>query len=174
MKLVGLGPDDVFHRYLTPKWAYVPLSGAGAAAEGGRFNRPGVEALYLSRQPETALAEYRQNASIVPPATLAAYVVTIGSVVDLSGGYDPTIWPSDWAGWNCAWKAIARLDRKVPPSWRLADMVIAAGHGGLLFPSTRHDGGVNLVVYPQNLGAADAIRVHDPDRRLPHDQLSWR
>ena len=73
MKLVRIGPKDVFHRYLTPKWAFLPISGAGAAADGGRFNRPGVEALYLSVSAQTALEEYRQGASITPPATLAAY-----------------------------------------------------------------------------------------------------
>jgi len=57
LKLIDLGPDEVFHRYLTPKWAFVPTSGAGAAAEGGGFNRPGVEALYLSRLAATALED---------------------------------------------------------------------------------------------------------------------
>ena len=33
-------------------------NGAGATQNGGRFNRPEVEALYLSDGPETALAEY--------------------------------------------------------------------------------------------------------------------
>ena len=88
MKLVVLGPDAVLYRYLTPKWAFVPLSGAGAAAEGGRFNRPGVEALYLARAPQTALEEYRQDSSLVPPATLASYLAKIKGIVDLSGGYD--------------------------------------------------------------------------------------
>jgi RES domain-containing protein len=64
MKIIRLGPDEVFYRYLTPKWAFVPTSGAGAALDGGRFNRPGVEALYLSRAPQTALEEYRQGALI--------------------------------------------------------------------------------------------------------------
>ena len=61
MKIVSIGPDAIFYRYLTPKWAFVPLSGAGAASEGGRFNRAGVEALYLSLPPQTALEEYRQD-----------------------------------------------------------------------------------------------------------------
>jgi RES domain-containing protein len=83
VKLVRLGPGEVFHRYLTPKWAFIPLSGAGAAMDGGRFNRPGVEALYLPRAPQTALDEYRQGSSITPPATLAAYLVTLDNVVDV-------------------------------------------------------------------------------------------
>jgi RES domain-containing protein len=174
MKLKRLGPDEVFHRYLTPKWAFAPTSGAGAAAEGGRFNRPGVEALYLSRAPQTALEEYRQGASIAPPATLAAYVVSLDEVVDLSDGYDPAAWAQDWAAWDCAWRKISRIDRKTPPSWKLADQAITEGRRGVLFPSLRHAGGVNLVVFVANLTDGDAVQAHDPDGRLPKDQASWR
>jgi RES domain-containing protein len=63
-----------------PEWAALPLSGAGAAVNGGRFNRPGVEALYLSVDPVTALAEYRQGASITPPGTSVAYQVDVAGL----------------------------------------------------------------------------------------------
>ncbi|WP_376705374.1 RES domain-containing protein [Mesorhizobium sp. ISC25] len=120
MKISRVGPDEIFHRYLTPKWAFLPTSGAGAASDSGRFNWPGVEALYLSRAPQTALEEYKQGASITPPATLAAYKITLTEVVDLSQGFDPHIWSSDWKEWDCAWRQIARIDRKIPSSWKLA------------------------------------------------------
>lgn len=173
MKIAALGPDDVFYRYLTPKWAFVPLSGAGAASEGGRFNRVGIEALYLAQAPQTALEEYRQDSTLVPPATLASYILSLGSVVDLSDGYDPDHWSSDWTQWDCPWRRIARIDRVVPPSWSLADKVISDGHAGILFPSMRHPGGTNLVIFNSNLTATDNLRVHDPDGRLPKDQSSW-
>ena len=92
MKVTRIGPDEIFHRYLTPKWAFLPVSGAGAAIDGGRFNRLGVEALYLSRSAQTALEVYKQGASITPPATLAAYKVTLAEAADLSQGFDPGIW----------------------------------------------------------------------------------
>jgi RES domain-containing protein len=38
------------YRVHTPKWASVPLSGAGAATHGGRLNRPGIEALPRARR----------------------------------------------------------------------------------------------------------------------------
>lgn len=173
MKTAAVGPGEVYHRYLTPKWAFMPTSGAGAAMDGGRFNRLGIEALYLSRSPQTALDEYRQGASITPPATLAAYEVTLGEVADLSEGFDPDHWDVAWAGWDCAWRQIARIDKKVPPSWTVADVVISKGLRGILFPSLRHAGGTNLVVFPANLTAGDSIVVHDPDQRLPRDQSSW-
>lgn len=174
MKTARIGPDAVYHRYLTPRWAYLPTSGAGAAVDGGRFNRPGVEALYLSEAPQTAFEEYRQGASIAPPATLAAYQVTLNEVADLSEGYDPDQWEPAWSEWACQWRKLARIDKKVPPSWKLADIVISSGLRGLLFPSLRHAGGTNLVVFSANLTNADSVKVHDPDGRLPKDQSSWR
>lgn len=172
MLRIKLGPDH-FYRYLTPKWAYLPLSGAGAASAGGRFNRPGVEALYLSAEPGTGLAEYKQGSSLPSPATLAAYETDLTDVVDLSGGYDPDQWAALWADWNCDWRWIARVEHKVPPSWRLGDEAIRSGAAGLLFPSTHHAGGTNLVVFTANLTKDDRLAVHDPDDMLPKDQRSW-
>jgi RES domain-containing protein len=149
------------------------LSGAGAALHGGRFNRPGVPALYLSLEPETALAEYRQGSSIVQPATLAAYIVDLVVVADLSSGHDPADWAVVWTDWDCDWRWIARVEKRIPPSWLLGDAVIRAGCAGLLFPSTQHAGGTNLVVFGSNLTGADSLAVHDPDGRLPTDARSW-
>lgn len=55
------------YRVLHPKWAFSPTSGEGAAKYGGRANRPGIAALYLSLDPETALAEYKQVDTLLPP-----------------------------------------------------------------------------------------------------------
>ncbi|MDQ0324030.1 RES domain-containing protein [Pararhizobium capsulatum DSM 1112] len=130
--------------------------------------------MYLSRAAQTALEEYRQGASITPPATLAAYTVALDPVVDLSEGFDPLIWDQRWAEWDCAWRKIARIDRKTPASWSLSDLAITAGYKGILFPSLRHAGGTNLVVFTNNLHDGDRVDVHDPDGRLPRDQSSWR
>jgi RES domain-containing protein len=83
------------------------------------------------------------------------------------------VWEAGWEEWDCAWRQIARIDKKIPPSWKLADSVITAGLRGILFPSLRHAGGTNLVVFPANLVDGDSVAVHDPDHRLPHDQSSW-
>jgi RES domain-containing protein len=52
------------YRVHDPKWSFAPVSGAGAARMGGRANRAGVNALYLSLEPETALAEYRRSGAL--------------------------------------------------------------------------------------------------------------
>jgi RES domain-containing protein len=168
----SIGPDAVFHRYHTPKWASEPLSGAGAAIGGGRFNRIGIEALYLSAENQTAYEEYGQGASIAPPATCASYFVTLSRVVDLTGRPDLSGWAPFWSDWDCAWKAILRLQKRIPPSWLCGDEAIRAGCDGILFPSTRRAGGTNLVVFPAN--AEDGtVRVHDLQAALPRNRSSW-
>ena len=53
------------YRVFVPRWAYAPTSGEGAAKHGGRVNRPGLEALYLSLDPETAVKEYQQVSTLL-------------------------------------------------------------------------------------------------------------
>ena len=113
-------------------------------------------------EPETALAEYQQGAAIVPPATLVAYRLDVDGVIDFSAGYDPVTWPEAWAQANCDWKYLARIERQEPPTWRIGDMLIREGRKGLLFPSYRHLGGTNLVVFSANLAPGDRIEPYDP------------
>ena len=87
MILAALGPATAY-RLHTPQWATMPTSGAGAAAVGGRANRIGVPALYLALEAETAIAEYQQLSSLMPPATLVNYTVKVDPVVDFRGGFD--------------------------------------------------------------------------------------
>ncbi|WP_245441933.1 hypothetical protein [Mesorhizobium hawassense] len=51
----------------------------------------------------------------------------------------------------------------------------AEHHGrfrAILFPSLRHAGGTNLVIFPANLVERDQVILHDPDHRLPKNQSS--
>ena len=60
-----------------------PLSEAGAAAKGGRFNREGFEALYLSLDEVTALREYQQTSPFLPPCMMVSYSAGLARLVDL-------------------------------------------------------------------------------------------
>jgi RES domain-containing protein len=83
MILISLPPGTTLFRALTPQWASRPTSGAGAAIRGGRFNREGVEALYLSLDEVTALREYQQTSPFLPPCTICSYTVALRDLVDL-------------------------------------------------------------------------------------------
>jgi RES domain-containing protein len=142
MILRPLQPAQAFYRFNTPRWAYRPTSGAGAAKVGGRFNRPGVDALYLSRRIETATAEYQQDEPLMPPGTLVTYEVELTSIVDFGKGYSHREWDELWSDWDCAWRRQALYEGIEPPSWLLADIAIECGAKGILFPSTKQAGGL--------------------------------
>lgn len=173
MILVGLGPTTVAYRIHTPRWASVPTSGAGAAAHGGRANRPGLAALYLSLEIETAVSEYRQLSPLMPPGTLVSYRLQVDPIVDFRSGYVAGPWPELWQDFGCDWRQLWFNDRVEPPSWVAGDQAIAAGAKGVLFPS-QTSGGTNLVLFVDALTPADRLEVYDPGHALPKNQDSWR
>ena len=168
MKLTRL--DAAAYRVHTPRWAHAPLSGAGAARAGGRANRPGVPALYLSLELETALAEYQQLSILMPPGLMVSYILDLGPLVDLRDGVAG--WDPLWHDFYCDWRAL-HFDKDVePPSWVLGDIAMASGAKGILFPSVLV-AGINLVIYTELLDADDRLSVYDPDDGLPRNQRSW-
>ncbi len=173
MILSELGPVTAY-RMQTPRWATAPTSGAGAAAHGGRANRPGVAALYLALEPETAVREYQQLSPLMPPGTLVSYTVRLAPVVDFRSGYDAARWHDLWEEFFCDWRELWFNQRVEPPSWVLADEALAAGAKGILFASTLAAGGTNLVVFNGQLTADDMLQVYDPAGSLPKNQDSWR
>ncbi len=66
MILSSLHTAELFRAH-TPRWSYAPLSGTGAAAQGWPINRKGIEALYLTLEAATALAEYQQVSPLLEP-----------------------------------------------------------------------------------------------------------
>jgi len=173
MILRTLGDGDALYRVIVPRWSHAPTSGAGAARKGGRFNRPGLEALYLSKDAITAVEEYRQHERLLPPGTLVTFLVGPLMVVDFSAGFESGRWEPIWADYACNWRRLAFDERSEPPSWVLGDLALDAGAAGILFPSSVHAGGTNLVVFNSSQLPARMLRVHDPDKRLPDDARSW-
>ncbi len=173
MILVDLPAGTTLYRAHTPQWASRPLSGKGAALQGGRFNRPGVPALYLSLDAETALSEYRQTSPFLPPCTLCSYTVTLHDLVDLRQLHQGTPWDPRWLDWQDDWR-LSKFEHGVDPiTWVLADMVLEQGHSGIIFPSQTHPDGTNIVVFNDRLQGGNAIVVNDPDGQLPRDRSSW-
>lgn len=104
MILQDLPPDTTLFRAHTPQWASRPVSGEGAARKGGRFNRPGVAALYLSLDELTALREYQQTSPFLPPCTMCAYTVTLRDLVDLRQLRRGEPWDELWHDWREDWR----------------------------------------------------------------------
>jgi RES domain-containing protein len=157
---------------LAPKWAHDPLSGAGAALRGGRFNPPGMPALYMSEEFVTAVAEYEQDLGI-RPGTLCAYDVKSERIVDLADARTLKTLGVDAAAVRAPWKQIAFVERRSPPTWPLAERLLAERINGARVPSVRATG-LNLVLWRSNVQGAASVAALDPLRDLPADQSSWK
>ena len=154
-------------RMVRPPRQREPFSGEGARLYGGRWNMKGWPALYLSTAHTTAVIEYYQD--VVQPGMLVPYHVDASRIADLTishGQADDRIMDALAADW----KTLARIDGQVPPSWALAQELIAAGAEGALVPSVRHRGGRNLVLWRWHSagepGDGAALTLLDPEAVL--------
>ena len=163
---VGQSEPLACWRVISPAYAGTPLSGMGAARQGGRFNRPGQEALYLSLDEGTALAEYRQDNPWLPPGTICTFFVRGLRVADLGAGFDAERWSPVWSDFAVDWRALWFGRSIEPPTWYMSDDVVAAGWDGIVFPSQARPGGRNLVVYASSSRPASQLSVYDPGGSL--------
>ena len=159
-----------------PQWSFSPVSGDGAAATGGRFNRKGEPALYLSLRIVTAVGECTQGFSKrLQPLTICEYDVDCEPVVDLRTDATRAALGVALADLDCPWLTLM-LAGKEPSSWRVTEQLRASGHAGILVPSfvpgaSADD--VNLVLWDWGSTLPRKVEVFDPSSRLPTDQASW-
>lgn len=89
-------------RMLTIRYQHEPFSGEGARLHGGRWNPPGVAALYLGTDHATAIAEFYQG--LARPGTLAPYRLDATAIADLTdgwgGAYDDNVAQAMAAPWK--------------------------------------------------------------------------
>jgi RES domain-containing protein len=170
--------DEVVFRSASVQFANAVdfLSGAGAAAFGGRWNPRGIEAAYASLSIQTATNEAFQNilkhgfpASSIRPRVFAGAQVQLHAMLDLTDGniqkrlgftLDELL-DEDWLG----------IQEEGDESWTQA-----AGRGaciigfeGLIVPSCQHrPDGVNIVIFPKNLRTDSRIYILGEDDLPPH------
>jgi RES domain-containing protein len=160
-----------------PRWAFEPTSGQGAALHGGRFNRVGVPALYASLRFETAWLEAQQALPFkAQPMTLCGYQVDCEDIADLSDAATLAALQVDPNVLACSWEYLAARG-ETPPSWALADRLIAAGQAGIVAPSFGPGASptdLNAVFWRSGLNPPRQVKVIDDAGRLPKDDASWR
>lgn len=155
----------------------MPLGTTGAAYHGGRWNRPGHGALYLSEEfaaplpVATAWAEFQQDVGI-RVGTLVPYEADLANVVDLTDATTVAALALNVGDFSCHWKGIL-TGGGVPPTWPIVDDLLANGAHALRVPSVAHPGGINLVVYKLDGSAGQVVRAIDPQSALPVSQASW-
>ena len=153
---------DRVWRMLDVKWQKDPYN-SGSHLTGQRFNRVGQRALYLGIDHATAIAEFHQT--LIRPGTLAAYDIACDDIVDLTRAATRDALGVDLAALGCDWRQIAMIERREPPTWSLADRLIADGILGALVPSLQVSG-TNLVLWRWHRagtsGDGAAVTLVDP------------
>lgn len=163
-------------RMLTIRYQRAPHSGEGARLVGGRWNPKGIPALYLATDPGTAVAEFYQN--LPKPGTLAPYRLEARAIADLTDGRggpaDAMVEHACTANWKAMAARLRDHPAKVPPSWTMANELIAAGAEGALMPSVQNRGGTCLVLWHWHDAVMDgepgaALTLLDPEKSLSGD-----
>lgn len=164
------------YRAHDPAWSFGPLSGAGAAFTGGRFNRKGEPTLYLSLDVMTSFGECTQGfTNRLQPLTMCEYDVDCDGIVDLRNDTARTAEGISRNDIGCAWLTF-QLVGKQAPSWLVVDRLKTGGHSGILVPSFVNgatDANLNLVLWHWGPDLPRKVDVYDPSGRLPQNQLSW-
>ncbi len=143
--------DVTAYRVAAPAYYERALSAFGARQFSGRFNPVGLSVLYFALDYETAVAEY-YGSGTPRPCVLIPVHLSVKNLIDLRGS--PKRWPRDWQDWDCDWK-LARDARAKDPfadcaSWRCGQNVITRNCSGVIFPSTKRMGGVNVALFPED------------------------
>jgi len=174
---LAIGLDATVFRSAGVKYANERdfISGEGAGYNGGRWNRPGIKAVYASLDLVTAakesfqeFAKYGFKITYIQPRVMAGARVKVHRLLDLSdakirrklGFRLDELTREDWAaiqsGGEESWtQAIGRGCR-------------VTGFEGLLAPSARHRPGKNVVVFPDKLDSDSSVELIAQDELPPH------
>jgi RES domain-containing protein len=158
-------------------WAFDPLSGKGAKRFGGRFNRPGTQALYTSLDLTTTWMEAQQGFPFKPqPMTLVACEVDCANIIDLNDPCTLKLLGVPSSGLACAWEDLA-AQKKDPPTWKIADQLQNLGISGIQcrsFAPGCTERNHNLILWEWSDASPNTIRVIDDLERLPKSKDSWK
>lgn len=160
-----------------PRWSWSPLSGAGAALKGRRFNWPGLETLYLSLSFNTVFREVSGGfAHRLTPYVLCSYDVDCEDIADLRTGAGRSAQGVELDDLACAW-GDALIAGREPASWGVVRRLLAENCAGMLVPSFANGATAddqNLVLWRWGPRLPHKVTVYDPTGKLPKNPLSWK
>lgn len=151
------------------------ISGNGASYNGGRWNPPGIKAIYGALDPIVAVKEsyqefikYGIKKENIRPRVMAGVKLKVNCVLNLT---DAKIRRKlgfllhDLTQEN--WEAIQNSGEE---SWTQAigRGAFLAGFEGLLAPSARDRSGKNVVIFPENLKSTSKLELMGKDELPPH------
>lgn len=179
-RLKGIPPSRLIvigYRSVTPKYATGTdlLTGEGSRTHGGRWNPPGVAAIYASLTPETAMQEmlahfryYDIPLHAAMPRVFVAIRFRLTSVLDLTKGeHRQRLRISERRMLECDWRK--ELERgAVSLTQMVGQAARESGFEAVLAPSAEDKGGRNIVVFPAKLRTSSELAVLDPEKVVPN------
>jgi RES domain-containing protein len=168
-KWSGLGFRSVVPRYAN---ARDMISGVGAFRGGGRWNTPGIHAVYASLDPGLSVSEAMRvvfsdrgfSVGDIRPRLVAGLSCQLNAVIDLSA--ESAVPP--WLG----------LGELLSEDWNTANTngcescsqafgrAVSEVSEALLVPSARRVG-MNLVIYPKSLRASSIFKIEGQEELPP-------
>jgi RES domain-containing protein len=168
----GPAPADYrLWRAYVPRWAYLPLSGDGAARFGGRWNPLGEPTVYAALELSTAWAEYNQG-FVQHPALIANLHLAGARLFDLTDGAVLAALGASGEIHRCEWRAMLDVGEE-PPTHALRRRLVGIGADGVIFPSYMSPGGTCVALWRWNGAGSPTLSIIDPDGRLPRTPASW-
>ena len=161
------------YRAHEPKWAWDALSGEGARRYGGRFNRKGVPALYLSLTPLTAIEEVQPPGRPMQPLVLCAYDIDVEPVFDATDKQECRDSGIEQLELSCPHWEMEMLSGLIPSSQLLADRLFSAGFAGMRFRSFATGAGpndLNLVLWNWGPRRPAKVLLVDEEKRLSRNR----
>lgn len=156
------------YRALNPIYARDPLSGRGAELYGGRFNRKGTPALYMSLSVMTALREASQVGSL-QPTTLVSYDADIERVFDCRDDVNLRAEGVDAAALaDPTWRDQMKMTGEALTQ-AFAQRLAMAGYNGLLvrsFAPGATETDLNIVLWKWGDKAPSRLILVDDEHRL--------
>ncbi|MCW2309535.1 RES domain-containing protein [Rhodobium gokarnense] len=136
-----------------------------------------MPALYLGATLDGALNEVSHGfENRIEPSMVVSHDVDCGDIVDLCDGEERERRGIAEADMACAWGSVM-LRGEMPPSWKIAEALVADGAAGILTPSFANGAKpehVNLVLWDWAEDGPHRVTVYDPNDRLPNNDQSWR
>jgi len=165
-RIAPIALEGYAFRYVPERHRGTALGGDGSHRNGGRYNPPGIGALYTSLQRHTALAErtyFLSDEDPLEPQLLLTFDYSVTAIIDLMDG--GVLLALDTTETEIT-AAVPNPSLGTAPTQILGAATKACGLQGILAPSRAYAGGKNLVLFTENLDPGAYVVYDLPDHRF--------